>query len=136
MVADIYGLKTKPIDLSQYMLEISLNDLLSANYNVPPVCSKEPVPTGNVKEPSFEQQVSDSFQHMPKKTADVEIFNAGNLVNKEVSQKSRMVLDLECPLHPEEEEAPGLANVGWYHAKDSNQLHERVSSDVMKLPFP
>lgn len=135
MFADIYGLKTKPIDLSQYMLDISLNDLLSGNYIVPPMCSKEPVPAGNVTEPSFEQQVSDSFQHMPKKFTDFGFFNAGTVVSKEVSQNARMVLDLDCPLHPEEEEARGLASGGWYYAKDSNQLHERVSCDVIELRF-
>lgn len=101
---------TESIDISMYMEEISVNDLLSGNYNSPSVFSKEPVAPVQVAELNFEKQIHELLQNISKSSYDSEVSANGNQGKKEGSCPSRLGFDLEAPVSMDEDISSTVVN--------------------------
>lgn len=101
---------TESIDISMYMEEISVNDLLSGNYNSPTVFSKEPVAPVQVAELNFEKQIQELLQNISKSSYDSEVSANGNQGKKEGSCPSRLGFDLEAPVSMDEDISSNVVN--------------------------
>lgn len=98
---------TESIDISVYMEEISVNDLLSGNYTSPTVFSNEPVAPVQVAELNFEKQIQELLQSISKCS---EVSVNGNQGNKEGSCPSRLGFDLEAPVSMDEDILSNVVN--------------------------
>lgn len=64
--ADIYGLKTMPVDLSNKIVDISVNDLLSENFLLPQSCRLGKERKQNGLDSCIINEVGKVFELMPK----------------------------------------------------------------------
>ncbi|BBN11334.1 hypothetical protein MPTK1_5g11030 [Marchantia polymorpha subsp. ruderalis] len=104
-VLDIYGLRTRKANIGQYMVEIPLNELLSAGYEAPKLVLKEYRELEKVEdEETLDQKISGILQLFPVRPSKAEVHgetaeNAGSRLTK----NSKILVDLESPVPPEDE---------------------------------
>lgn len=108
-ILDIYGLRTRAMDVSRLMADIPLDDLLSGNFEVPSFYLKDNHEAKVKQEDGFEQQIESILDLLPKRSVagDSQSLKMGGVsvsLSAKAPKTTKMMLDLEHPVHPEEED--------------------------------
>ncbi|CAM6094895.1 unnamed protein product [Calypogeia fissa] len=106
-ILDIYGLRTRAMDVSRLMVDIPLNDLLSGNFEVPSFYLKDNHEAKVEQEEAFEQQIESVLGLLPKRsvageTHSMKVSDVSGSLGAKGPNNMKMMLDLQHPLHPEE----------------------------------
>ncbi|KAJ7516724.1 hypothetical protein O6H91_22G068700 [Diphasiastrum complanatum] len=132
-ILDLYGLKAKPVDLTRHMIDVPLDQLLSGTYKSPEVSQRDV--GGN--EGNLEKLITNVLNFLSKPLAgSAPLSSSGtdsvNALNLE-GQSSKLLLDLESSLQPEEEvpaEIPDRKTSKEKSAKDLSMLPVNKGSEL------
>lgn len=140
-ILGIYGLNMQAVDLTRYMKEIPLEDLISGDIQaVSPPCRQD-FPPPSVPDSSFGQHVS-SILEVLAKPSNAEISQPGCAsvsANQTECKQQKLMLDLEIPPQADDEEGPcsvddkGLEPCS--HSRDGTGAHVPENRNPLGAPY-
>lgn len=110
------------MDVSRFMVDIPLNDLLSGNFEVPSFYLKDNHDAKAEPEDVFEQQIESVLQLLPKRSVNdhpLKTSEGSGGLSSKGSKNTKVMLDLEHPLRPEEDDVPKMGKTDKQMRSDS-----------------
>jgi hypothetical protein len=118
------------MDVSRFMVDIPLNDLLAGKYEVPSFYLNDNHDTKLEHGEGLEEQIESVLHVLRKRSANGEtrsLKTSDGSLSMKTSKNMKLMLDLEHPLHPEEEDV--VSKVG----KSDKEMQSDATPEVCLL---